>query len=90
MARRSAHRNSLFSDADGNFFAAVNLQNDENVIQIDKYANASELYFFKLLMMADTNIAFGEELVVLDSRATPKFSAALKAANVKKPEADTE
>jgi hypothetical protein len=77
-------------DADGNFFAAVNLQNDENVIQIDKYANASELYFFKLLMMADTNIAFGEELVVLDSRATPKFSAALKAANVKKPEADTE
>lgn len=73
-------------DADGNFFAAVNLQNDENVIQIDKYANASELYFFKLLMMADTNIAFGEELVVLDSRATPKFSAALKAANVKKPE----
>lgn len=73
-------------DADGNFFAAVNLQNDENVIQIDKYANASELYFFKLLMMADTNIAFGEELVVLDSRATPKFSAALKAANAKKPE----
>lgn len=70
-------------DADGNFFAAVNLQNDEKVIQIDKYANASELYFFKLLMMADTNIAFGEELVVLDFRANPKFSAELKAANNK-------
>lgn len=70
-------------DADGNFFAAVNLQNDEKVIQIDKYANASELYFFKLLMMADTNIAFGEELVVLDFRTTPKFSAAAKAANAK-------
>ncbi len=70
-------------DADGNFFAAVNLQNDEKVIQIDKYANASELYFFKLLMMADTNIAFGEELVVLDFRAAPKFSAELKAANNK-------
>lgn len=73
-------------DADGNFFAAVNLQNDEKVIQIDKYANASEFYFFKLLMMADTNIAFGEELVVLDFRATPKFSAAAKAANAKTPE----
>lgn len=60
--------------ADGNFFAAVNLQNDENVIQIDKYANASELYFFKLLMKADTNIAFGEEFVVLDGRDSPKFT----------------
>lgn len=61
-------------DADGNFFAAVNLQNDESVIQIDKLANASELYFFKLLMMADTNIAFGEEFIVMDARATPKFT----------------
>lgn len=32
-------------DADGNFFAAVNLQDDEDVIQIDKVSNASELYF---------------------------------------------
>lgn len=60
-------------DADGNLFAAVNLQNDEEVIQIDKYANASELYFFKLLMKADTNIAFGEEFVVCDTREEPKF-----------------
>lgn len=60
-------------DEDGNLFAAVNLQNDEEVIQIDKYANASELYFFKLLMKADTNIAFGEEFVVMDTRANPKF-----------------
>lgn len=63
------------SDADSNLFAAVNLQNDENVIQIDKLSNASELYFFKLLMKADTNIAFGEEFVVLDSRSEPKFVA---------------
>ena len=62
-------------DADGNFFAAVNLQNDESVIQIDKVSNASELYFFKLLMKADTNIAFGEEFIVADFRATPKFKA---------------
>lgn len=60
-------------DADGNFFAAVNLQNDESVIQIDKVSNASELYFFKLLMKADTNIAFGEEFIVADFRAVPKF-----------------
>ena len=39
--------------ADGNLFAAVNLQDDENVIQIDKISNASELYFFKMLMKAD-------------------------------------
>lgn len=63
-------------DADGNFFAAVNLQNDESVIQIDKFAAASELYFFKLLMKADTNIAFGEEFIVLDKRANPKFTKA--------------
>ena len=62
-------------DSDGNLFAAVNLQDDEDVIQIDKLSNASELYFFKLLMKADTNIAFGEEFIVLDSRANPKFKA---------------
>lgn len=61
-------------DADGNFFAAVNLQDDEDVIQINKLANASELYFFKLLLKADTNIAFGEEMVVMDWRGTPKFT----------------
>lgn len=61
-------------DSDGNFFAAVNLQDDEDVIQIDKLSNASELYFFKLLMKADTNIAFGEQFIVLDSREDPKFT----------------
>lgn len=62
-------------DADGNFFAAVNLQDDEDVIQIGKVSPMSELYFFKLLMKADTNIAFGEECVILDSRAKPVFVA---------------
>lgn len=64
--------------ADGNLFAAVNLQDDENVIQIDKISNASELYFFKMLMKADTNIAFGEETVVLDSRKSPVFQPTAK------------
>ncbi len=68
--------------ADGNLFAAVNLQDDEDVIQIDKIANASELYFFKMLMKADTNIAFGEETVVLDSRTNPVFKPAAKTISV--------
>lgn len=62
--------------ADGNLFAGVNLQDDEEVIQIDKWMNSSELYFFKLLMKADTNIAFGEEFVVLDTRKSPVFKPA--------------
>lgn len=61
--------------ADGNLFAGVNLQDDEEVIQIDKWMNSSELYFFKLLMKADTEIAFGEEFVVLDTRETPVFNS---------------
>ncbi len=67
-------------DADGNLFAAVNLQDDESVVQIDKFSNAGEDYFFKLLMKADTNIAFGEEWVALDSRETPTFTAAVETA----------
>lgn len=68
--------------ADGNFFAGVNLQDDENVIQIDKLSNASELYFFKLLMKADTNIAFGEETIVLDTRENPVFKSTEKKISV--------
>lgn len=58
-----------------NLFAAVNLQDDEHVIKIGPVSNMSELYFFKMLMKADTNIAFGEEFIVLDKRSTPKFLA---------------
>ena len=59
--------------ADGNLYAAVNLQDDENVVQVDKWANASELYFFKMLMKADTNIGFGEEFIALDWREDGAF-----------------
>lgn len=58
---------------DSNLFVAVNLQDDDEVIQIDKLSNASDLYFFKMKMKADTNIAFGEEVVILDTRANPAF-----------------
>lgn len=61
------------SGMNGNLFAAVNLQDDENVIQIDKWANASELYFFKMLMKADTQIGFGQEFITLDWRADGAF-----------------
>lgn len=56
-----------------NLFVAVNLVNDDKVIQIDKVSNASDLYFFKMKMRADTNDAFGEEVVILDSRTVPEF-----------------
>lgn len=55
-------------DIDTNTWGAVNLQDDMDVIQIDKLENAGELYFFKMLMTADTNTAFGEEVVLMDSR----------------------
>ncbi|MBQ7413826.1 MAG: BACON domain-containing protein [Prevotella sp.] len=61
-------------DEASNLFAGVHLPDDENVIQIDKYMNAGELYFFKMKMKADTNIAFGEEVVVLDTRENPEFA----------------
>ena len=60
-------------DEDSNLFAGVNLSEDEDVIQIDKLTNAGELYFFKMKMQADTNIAFGEEVIVLDTRAEKQF-----------------
>ena len=64
-------------NTNGNLFAAVNLSADEDVIQIDKLSAASDLYFFKVKMEADTNIGFGEEFVVLDSRgASATFKAA--------------
>ena len=56
-------------DTNTNLWGAVNLQDDMDVIQIDKLTNAGERYFFKMLMKADTNIAFGEEVVMLEKVA---------------------
>ena len=60
-------------DESGNLFAGVNLPSDEDVIQIDKLTNAGERYFFKMKLEIDTNIAFGEEVIVLDTRAEKQF-----------------
>ena len=36
-------------------------------------SNASEMYFFKMLMKADTQIGFGEEFIALDWREDGAF-----------------
>jgi hypothetical protein len=51
-------------DYNSNLWVAVNLQDDMDVILIDKLTNAGERYFFKMLMKADTNVAFGEEVIM--------------------------
>lgn len=56
-------------DLNSNLYVGVNLADDPDVIQIDKLTNAGERYFFKILMKADTQIAFGEEVILLDKRA---------------------
>lgn len=66
------------SGMNGNLFATVNLQDDENVILIDKWANASEYYFFKMLMKVDTQVGFGEEFIALDWRADGAFKPAVE------------
>lgn len=61
---------STYASADltSNFWAAVSLVNDANVIQVDKVTTYGDLYFFKMLMKIDTNVAFGEDIVLYDSR----------------------
>lgn len=56
---------------DSNLWAAVDLADDEDVIKIDLLENAGERYFFKMLMKVDTNIAFGEDVVLWDGRGVP-------------------
>lgn len=53
---------------DTNLWAGVSLVDDMDVIQIDKLTNAGERYFFKMLMKADTQIAWGEDVIILDAR----------------------
>lgn len=56
------------SGIDSNFWAGVSFSDDDDVIQIDKLTNAGEKYFFKMLMKADTNTVFGEDIVLFDGR----------------------
>lgn len=56
------------TEMDSNFWAGVDYVDDAEVIQIDKLTNAGEKYFFKMLLKADTNIVFGEDIVLYDAR----------------------
>lgn len=56
-------------DLDTNFWGAVSHVDDAEAILIDKISNAGEKYFFKMLLKADTNVAFGEEIVLWDGRS---------------------
>lgn len=49
-----------------NLFAGTSLAEDFNCVQVDKVTNAGELYFFKMLFKADTQIAWGELVTLLD------------------------
>lgn len=57
-------------DLGTNLWAACNLVDDPDVIMIDRLTNTSEIYFLKILMKMGTQVAFGDELVVLDVRET--------------------
>jgi hypothetical protein len=62
-------------DIDSNLWAAVNLSDDFECVKIDRLTNAGERYFFKMLMKADTNVAFGEQVVLADWRNSEKVTA---------------
>jgi hypothetical protein len=62
-------------DIDSNLWAAVNLSDDFECVKIDRLTNAGERYFFKMLMKADTNVAFGEHVVLADWRNSEKVTA---------------
>jgi hypothetical protein len=57
------------NDLTTNIWGGVNLVNDFSTVQIDKLTAAGERYFFKMLMTADTEIAWGEQCSVYDARA---------------------
>lgn len=52
------------SGVDSNFWAGVAFAEDAQAVLIDRVSNASENYFFKMLFKADTNIVFGEDIVL--------------------------
>lgn len=48
---------------DSNLWMGVDYANDENVLQVDRLQNNSELYFFKMLLKMDVNIVKPSEIV---------------------------
>lgn len=56
------------SSLESNLFAAVAWNQDETFIHSDRVSPAGEKFFLKMLMKADTNIAFGDYIVIYDGR----------------------
>ena len=56
------------SGMDSNLWLGVGAISDQTTVKIDRVTNAGELYFFKMLMKADTQIAWGEYVVFYDGR----------------------
>jgi len=67
---------------ESNFWAGVGFADDAEAIQIDKLTNAGEKYFFKMLMKADTNIVFGEDIVLYDGREAAVAAGSTDLANL--------
>lgn len=55
-------------DDTSNIWLGVGSIDDQTTVKIDKLTNAGERYFFKLLMKADTQIAWGDYVVFYDGR----------------------
>ena len=55
-------------DTGSNLYAGCNLANDYECLQVDKVQASGELYFIKMLMKADTQIAWGQLVTLLDTR----------------------
>jgi len=53
-------------DRDSNIWLGLGWQDDFNALQIEKLQANSELWFVKMLMSADTQIKFGEHLVLYE------------------------
>ena len=53
---------------DSNLYAGCNLADDYDCLQVEKVQASGELYFIKMLMKADTQIAWGEMVTLLDTR----------------------
>lgn len=64
-------------DIDSNLWVACNLASDTAAIKIDRVTNAGERFFFKMLMKIDTNIVWGQLVVMLDARTVSISPATL-------------
>lgn len=53
---------------DSNLYAGCNLADDYDCLQVDKVQASGERYFIKMLMKADTQIAWGQLVTLLDTR----------------------